>query len=122
MIWKETRLKVVDNTGAKEILVISNLTNPDRPAFAADIVRATVKKALPSSPLKKGTIVRAVIVRTKNPLHRADGTTVRFDENAAVVIGKNDNDPRGTRIFGPVAKALKKRGFNKIISLVSTIL
>ena len=121
MIWQESRLKVVDNTGAKEILVISNLSNPGRPAFAADIVRATVKKTLPSSPLKKGTVVRAVIVRTKHPLHRPDGTTIRFDSNAAVIIGKNDNDPRGTRIFGPIAKQLKHRGFNKIISLVSVL-
>lgn len=115
-------MKVADNTGAKEILVIRNLSNAHGPAGVGDIVRATVKKALPSSNLKKGTLVRAVIVRTKNRVLNNDGTYVRFAENAAVIINKNDNEPRGTRIFGPVTNQLKNRGFKKIISLVSVIL
>ena len=121
MIQQETRLKVADNTGAKELLVIRNLSHASPFAQIGDIVRATVKKTLPSSNFKKGTKVRAVIVRTKQPIMRSDGTVIRFDENAAVIVGKTDNNPVGTRIFGPVGNDLKKRGFNKIISLVSVV-
>lgn len=122
MIQQESRLKVADNTGAREILVIRVLGGSGRHyAGIGDVVVATVKEAIPGGTVKSGDIVRAVIVRTKKENRRPDGSYIRFDENAAVII-KNDNEPRGTRIFGPVARELRDRRFMKIISLAPEVL
>lgn len=120
MIQNETRLKVTDNTGAKELLVISNLSSSSRFAGIGNIVVATVKIASPSGLVKKGEIVQAVIVRTRSPILRGNGQKVSFDDNAAVVINKNKT-PKGTRIFGPVAAELRQAGFDKLISLVGEV-
>ena len=117
MIQSESYLKVADNTGAKEIKCIRVLGGSKRRyASIGDVVVASVRKAAPGGSVKKGDVVKAVIVRTVKPVRRADGTYVRFDENAAVLI-KDDNSPRGTRIFGPVARELRDSGFMKICSL-----
>ena len=117
MIQQESYLKVADNTGAKEIKCIRVLGGSKRRyASIGDVVVASVRKAAPGGSVKKGDVVKAVIVRTVKPVRRADGTYVRFDENAAVLI-KDDNSPRGTRIFGPVARELRDSGFMKICSL-----
>ena len=117
MIQQESYLKVADNTGAKEIKCIRVLGGSKRRyASIGDVVVASVRKAAPGGSVKKGDVVKAVIVRTAKPVRRADGTYVRFDENAAVLI-KDDNSPRGTRIFGPVARELRDSGFMKICSL-----
>jgi large subunit ribosomal protein L14 len=122
MIQNESRLNVADNSGAKEILVIRTLAGSDRRySGVGDIVVATVKDAIPDGQVKKGEVVKAVIVRTVRPLRRADGSYIRFDDNAAVIINK-DNEPRGTRIFGPVARELRDRNFMKIISLAPEVL
>ena len=117
MIQSETYLKVADNTGAKEIKCIRVLGGTRRKyANIGDVVVASVRKAAPNGTVKKGEVVKAVIVRSMKGARRADGTYVRFDENAAVLI-KDDNSPRGTRIFGPVARELRDSGFMKICSL-----
>ena len=117
MIQQESYLKVADNTGAKEIKCIRVLGGSKRRyASIGDVVVASVRKAAPGGSVKKGDVVKAVIVRTAKPVRRADGTYVRFDENAAVLI-KDDNSPRGTRIFGPVARELRDSGYMKICSL-----
>ena len=117
MIQQETYLKVADNTGAKEIKCIRVLGGSKRKyASIGDVIVASVRKAAPGGQVKKGDVVKAVVVRTVKPVRRADGTYVRFDENAAVLI-KDDNSPRGTRIFGPVARELRDSGFMKICSL-----
>ena len=117
MIQQESYLKVADNTGAKEIKCIRVLGGSKRRyASIGDVVVASVRKAAPGGSVKKGDVVKAVIVRTVKPVRRADGTYVRFDENAAVLI-KDDNSPRGTRIFGPVARELRDSGYMKICSL-----
>ncbi len=122
MIQQETRLKVADNTGAKEILTIRVKGGSTRRyASVGDIIVASVKAASPTGSIKKGEVVRAVIVRTKRPLRRADGSYIRFDENAAVIIDDNKN-PRGTRIFGPVARELREGGYMKILSLAPEVL
>jgi large subunit ribosomal protein L14 len=122
MIQQETRLKVADNTGAKELLTIRVKGGSHRRyAAIGDIVVATVKSASPTGSVKKGDVVRAVIVRTKRPQRRADGSYIRFDENAAVLIDDNRN-PRGTRIFGPVARELREGGYMKILSLAPEVL
>lgn len=122
MIQQESRLKVADNTGAREILVIKVLGGSGRRyASLGDIVVGTVKEAIPGSPVRKGDIVRAVIVRTKKEKRRPDGTYIKFDENAAVLID-NAMNPRGTRIFGPVARELRQKKFMKIISLSPEVL
>lgn len=122
MIQQESRLRIADNTGAKEILVIQVRGGSGRRyARVGDTVVATVKQAAPHSGVKKGDIVRAVIVRTKKEYGRADGSHIRFDDNAAVIIDDNKN-PRGTRIFGPVARELRERGFMKIVSLAPEVL
>src|SRR5690554_4283893 len=122
MLQQESRLLVADNSGAREILVIKVLGGTRRRyANIGDIVTATVKKANPNSAVKKGEIVRAVIVRTKHGLRRNDGSLIKFDENAAVII-KEDSNPRGTRIFGPVARELREKNFMKIISLAPEVL
>lgn len=122
MIQQETRLRVADNTGAKEILCIRPLGGSYRRfASLGDVIIATVKEATPGGVVKKGDIVKAVIVRTRDAVRRKDGSYIRFDENAAVII-KDDKTPRGTRIFGPVARELREREFVKILSLAPEVL
>ena len=122
MIQQEPRLKVADNTGARELLCIRVLGGSGRHyAGIGDVVVASVKDAIPGGNVKKGDVVKAVIVRAKKETRRTDGSYIRFDENAAVII-KNDNEPRGTRIFGPVARELRDRQFMKIISLAPEVL
>ena len=117
MIQQESRLKVADNTGAKEILCIRVLGGSGRRyAGIGDVIVATVKDAIPGGNVKRGDVVKAVIVRTVKERRRADGSYIKFDENAAVII-KPDNDPRGTRIFGPVGRELREKRFMKIVSL-----
>ena len=117
MIQQETRLKVADNTGAKEILCIRVMGGSTRRyANIGDIVVCSVKKAAPGGTVKKGDVVKAVIVRSKHGLRRDDGSYIRFDENAAVIV-MADKSPKGTRIFGPVARELRDAGFTKILSL-----
>ena len=122
MIQQESRVKVADNTGAKEILCIRVLGGSARRyAGIGDIIVATVKDAIPGGNVKKGDVVKAVIVRTVKERRRADGSYIKFDENAAVII-KPDNDPRGTRIFGPVGRELREKRFMKIVSLAPEVL
>lgn len=122
MIQQESRLRVADNTGAKEILTIRVLGGSGRRyAGIGDVIVATVKDAIPGDNVKKGDVVKAVIVRTVKERRRADGSYIRFDENAAVIL-KNDGDPRGTRIFGPVGRELREKKFMKIISLAPEVL
>ena len=122
MIQQESRLRVADNTGAKEILCIRVLGGSTRRyASVGDIIVATVKDATPGGVVKKGDVVKAVVVRTKKEIRRADGSYIRFDENAAVII-KEDKNPRGTRIFGPVARELREKKFTKILSLAPEVL
>lgn len=117
MVQMQSRLKVADNTGAKELMCIRVLGGSrKRYAGIGDVIVASVKKAAPNSGVKKGEVVRAVIVRSKHGVRRDDGSHIRFDENAAVLI-KEDKNPRGTRIFGPVARELRERGYLKILSL-----
>lgn len=122
MIQQESRLRVADNSGARELLCIRVLGGSTT-AFAGvgDIIVAAVKQAQPGAAVKKGEVVKAVIVRTKKPIRRPDGSYIRFDENAAVVI-REDLNPRGTRIFGPVARELRDRDFMKIVSLAPEVL
>ena len=122
MIQQETRLTVADNTGAKELLVIRVMGSSNKKfASVGDVVIATVKDATPNMAVKKSEVVRAVIVRTKHDITRADGSVIRFDDNAAVVINK-DGNPRGTRVFGPVARELRDKNFMKIVSLAPEVL
>ena len=122
MIQQESRLKIADNTGAKEILTIRVKGGSHRRyGSIGDVIVATVKSASPTGSVKKGDVVRAVIVRTKRATRRADGSYIRFDENAAVIIDDNKN-PKGTRIFGPVARELRDSGYMKIISLAPEVL
>ena len=122
MIQNESRLRVADNTGAREILVIRVVGGSRRRyAGVGDVITATVKQATPQGAVKKGEVVRAVVVRTKKPFGRNDGTYIGFDENAAVIIDAQNN-PRGTRIFGPVARELRDRNFMKIVSLAPEVL
>ncbi|MGH3530453.1 MAG: 50S ribosomal protein L14 [Mycobacterium sp.] len=122
MIQQESRLKVADNTGAKEILCIRVLGGSSRRyAGIGDVIVATVKDAIPGGNVKRGEIVKAVVVRTVKERRRPDGSYIKFDENAAVII-KPDNDPRGTRIFGPVGRELREKRFMKIVSLAPEVL
>ncbi len=122
MVQQETRLKVADNTGAKELLCIRvNGGSYRRYANIGDVVTATVKDATPGGVVKKGDVVKAVVVRTVKGARRPDGSYIRFDENAAVII-KEDQNPRGTRIFGPVARELRDKHFMKIVSLAPEVL
>jgi len=122
MIQQESRMKVADNSGAKEILCIRVLGGSGRRyAKVGDIITASVKSASPNGTVKKKAVVRAVIVRTKNTIKRKDGSTLTFDENAAVIIDEN-KQPRGTRIFGPVPRELREKGYTKIISLAPEVL
>ena len=122
MIQQQSYLKVADNTGAKEIMCIRVLGGSGRRyANIGDVVVASVKKATPGGVVKKGDVVKAVVVRTASGLRREDGTYIRFDENAAVII-KEDKNPRGTRIFGPIARELREKEFTKILSLAPEVL
>ncbi|MDR2257078.1 50S ribosomal protein L14 [Galactobacter valiniphilus] len=122
MIQQESRLKVADNTGAKEILTIRVLGGSKRRyAGIGDVIVATVKDAIPGGNVKKGDVVKAVVVRTVKERRRADGSYIKFDENAAVIL-KNENEPRGTRIFGPVGRELRDKRFMKIVSLAPEVL
>ncbi|QMU07997.1 50S ribosomal protein L14 [Levilactobacillus suantsaii] len=122
MIQQESRLKVADNSGAREILTIKVLGGSKRRyAGIGDVIVATVKQATPGGVVKKGDVVKAVIVRTKSRVRRTDGTYISFDENAAVLI-KDDKSPQGTRIFGPVARELRDNDYMKIISLAPEVL
>ena len=122
MIQQQTRLKVADNTGAKELMCIRCLGGSFRKtANIGDIIVASVKTATPGGVVKKGDVIKAVIVRSKRGLRRSDGSYIKFDENAAVII-KEDGTPRGTRIFGPVARELREKKFMKIVSLAPEVL
>jgi len=122
MIQKETRLKVADNTGARELLCIGILgSSKRRYASVGDIIVGTVKQAAPASSVRKGEVVRAVVVRTAKEYGRKDGSYIRFDDNAAVIL-TDDQNPRGTRIFGPVARELRDKGFLRIVSLAPEVL
>ncbi|MGI8827459.1 MAG: 50S ribosomal protein L14 [Chloroflexota bacterium] len=123
MIQNLSRLRVADNTGAKEISVIRVLKGSNaKYGSVGDIVIASVKQANPGGSVKKGEVVRAVVVRTAKEYNRPDGSTIRFDDNAAVILMANQNNPRGTRIFGPVARELRERNFMKIVSLAPEVL
>ena len=122
MIQQQSKLKVADNTGAKELMCIRCLGGSHRKfAGVGDVIVASVKSAIPNGVVKKGDVVKAVIVRTKKPIKRADGSYVRFDENAAVII-RDDGNPRGTRIFGPIARELRDKDYMRILSLAPEVL
>lgn len=123
MIQQFTRLKVADNSGAREVMCIRVLKG-SQPRYGriGDVIVAAVKSATPNMPVKKGDVVKAVIVRTRRPVRRQDGSTLKFDENACVVINPNNQEPRGTRIFGPVARELRDKNFMKIVSLAPEVL
>ena len=122
MIQQETRLRVADNSGAKELLAIKILGGSHKKTGnIGDVIVATVKSAAPGGVVKKGDVVKAVIVRTKTGARRADGSYIKFDQNAAVII-KDDKSPRGTRIFGPVARELRDKDFMRIVSLAPEVL
>ncbi|UCF60897.1 MAG: 50S ribosomal protein L14 [Anaerolineaceae bacterium] len=123
MIQQESRIKVADNTGGRELLVIRVLGGSKRRyGHVGDVVVATVKSATPHSVVSKSDIVRAVIVRTAKEYRRKDGSYIRFDDNAAVILDTDGRNPRGTRIFGPVARELREKGFTKIVSLAPEVL
>ena len=123
MLHLRSRLKIADNTGAKEIAVFSmSGKNKQRHAGLGEIVAASVKNSLPTGQVKKGDKVYAVIVRTRKEFRRGDGSYIRFDENAAVLINKDSKEPRGTRIFGPIPRELRDLGFTKIISLAPEVI
>ncbi|MBI6547138.1 MAG: 50S ribosomal protein L14 [Cyanobacteria bacterium NC_groundwater_1444_Ag_S-0.65um_54_12] len=122
MIQPQTRLQVADNTGARELMCIRVLGGSNRRyANIGDVIVAVVKDAAPNMPVKKSEIVRAVVVRSKHGLRRADGSYIKFDENAAVIITK-ENNPRGSRVFGPIARELRDKNFMKIISLAPEVI
>ena len=122
MIQTYTRLKVADNTGARQVMCIGMLGGSGKKyARVGDVIVASVKRAIPGGAVKKGEVVRAVVVRTVQPCRRSDGSYIRFDENAAVVL-TDKNNPKGTRIFGPVARELREKNFTKIISLAPEVL
>ena len=123
MIQASTRVKVADNTGARELMCIRVMGGSNRKfAGIGDIIISAVKSAIPTSSIKKGEVVRAVIVRTVKEHGRKDGSYIKFDENAVVIIEADTNNPRGTRIFGPVARELREKGFMKIVSLSPEVL
>ena len=121
MIQMQTRLNVADNSGAKSIMAITVLGQRRKYAGVGDIITASVKEAVPGGAVKKGEVVKAVVVRTAKPVRREDGSYLKFDKNAAVIIDAQNN-PRGTRIFGPVARELREKNFMKIISLAPEVL
>ena len=121
MIQEETRLKVADNSGARSVMCIRVLGTKSKVARVGDVIRVTVKEAQPNGVVKKGDLCKAVVVRTKSTIRRQDGSCLRFDSNAAVIIDDNQN-PRGTRIFGPVAREIRDAGFMKVVSLAPEVL
>lgn len=121
MIQEQTRLKVADNSGARSIMCIRVLGTKSKVARVGDIIRASVKEAQPNGIVKKGDVLKAVVVRTKSTIRRQDGSCLRFDGNAAVIIDDNNN-PKGTRIFGPVARELRENDFMKVVSLAPEVL
>ena len=121
MIQMESKIDVADNTGARVAKMIGVLGKRTKTAGVGDVITAHVREATPTANIKKGTVVRAVVVRTAAPIRRADGSIIRFDRNAVVIIDK-DNNPRGTRIFGPVARELREQNFMKIVSLAPEVL
>lgn len=121
MIQMETQLAVADNTGARSAKMIGVLGKRTRTARVGDIITAHIRDSIPTASVKKGSVVKAVVVRTAYPIRRADGSILRFDSNAIVIIDK-DNNPRGTRIFGPVARELREKQFMKIVSLAPEVL
>jgi large subunit ribosomal protein L14 len=121
MIQMETKLAVADNTGARSAKMIGVLGKRTRTAQVGDVITAHIRDSIPTASVKKGSVVKAVVVRTAAPIRRADGSILRFDSNAIVVIDK-DNNPRGTRIFGPVARELREKQFMKIVSLAPEVL
>ena len=123
MIQQETRMKVADNTGARELLVIHVMGGSTRRyGYVGDVVVATVKSAAPQGSVKKSEVVKAVIVRCSKEWRREDGSIIRFDDNAAVILDTDGQNPKGTRIFGPVARELREKGFMKIVSLAPEVL
>jgi len=123
MIQQFSRLKVADNSGAREVMCIRVLKGSQpRYATVGDVIVASVKSATPNMPIKKGEVLKAVVVRTKQPVRRQDGSTLKFDENACVVINESNMEPRGTRIFGPVARELRDGQFMKIVSLAPEVI
>jgi len=123
MVMQFTRLKVADNSGARDVMCIRVLKGSQpRYGRVGDVIVAAVKAATPNMPVKKGDVIKAVIVRTKRAMRRIDGSTLRFDDNACVVINPANNEPRGTRIFGPVARELRDKNFMKIVSLAPEVL
>lgn len=127
MLQKLTRLKVADNSGAKEIMVIQILGRKKGNSFqktgtVGELISASVKTAVPNSDYKKGDVIHAVIVRTRKEIRRKDGSYIRFDDNAAVIVDKEKGDPKATRIFGPIARELREKKYNKIVSLASEVL
>ncbi len=121
MIQAQTYLTVADNTGAKELMCIRVLGNNRKYAKIGDVIIAVVKDAIPNMAIKRSNVVRAVIVRTKKTIKRKDGSSIRFDDNAAVIINL-ENNPRGTRVFGPVAREIREKNFSKIISLANEVI
>jgi len=121
MLQMQSMLQVADNSGARKIMMIGVLGQPKQYAEVGDVIRASVKQAQPRGLVRKGDVVKAVIVRTKAPIRRPDGSYLRFDDNAAVIID-DQNNPRGTRVFGPVARELREKDFLKIISLAPEVL
>lgn len=121
MIQPQTYLTVADNTGARKIMCIRILGNQKKYGHIGDVIIGVVKEATPNMPIKKSDIVRAVIVRTRHTLRRHDGMSIRFDDNAAVIINK-ENNPRGTRVFGPIAREIRDKSFMKIVSLAPEVL
>jgi len=123
MIQQETRLKVADNTGARELLVIHVVGGSTRRyAHVGDVIICTVKSAAPQGSVKKSEVVKAVVVRTAKEWRREDGSTIRFDDNAAVILDTDGQNPKGTRIFGPVARELREKGYMKIVSLAPEVI
>ena len=122
MIQPQTRLNIADNTGARQLMCIRVLGGSNRRyATVGDVIVGVVKDALPNMPVKKSEVVRAVVVRVRNHVRRPDGSTIRFDDNAAVIVQK-DGNPRGTRVFGPIARELRDKNFTKILSLAPEVL
>ena len=121
MIYPQTMLTVADNTGAKKVMCIRVLGGNKKYAKIGDSIIAVVKEAIPNMPIKRSDIVRAIVVRTKKTIRRRDGMYIRFDDNAAVIVN-TDNNPRGTRVFGPVAREIRDKNFSKIVSLAPEVL
>ena len=121
MIYPQTILTVADNTGAKKVMCIRILGGNKKYAEVGDTIIAVVKEALPNMPIKRSDVIRAIVVRTKKTIRRQDGMYIRFDDNAAVIVN-TDNNPRGTRVFGPVAREIRDKNFSKIVSLAPEVL